>query len=538
MTVKQFLPLDIAAISRPNATFGADARGWVTAYANYRFLSYEMVTAVRNAALDFHDRQDARILSGAKLYEILVDLQRIGRIALDLHGVQEAGAIPCFDAGRSRILAYLTDPELSPAYFFDPYWSTPKAGGLHSFARDIYLHGRYLAGTVAPRSPVDILSRNDLLSEYLENQGPTWAPLPPPRRVLAPHDTSNRSIHEIIGALFAAFKAALPPELSGGTTLSKRVASAARSCITRHLAEAERELRHLRRNFSWRHRGTMLVSGTPKAHGRLLAALYAETSRRVIRFAHGGERGLYADLHWPVPELTFCDEYYLHGQGEVDLVAARAANGAMLRVDRSETQFRSLGSCKHQAILQRAKKRPAQPRNGRVMYLPGSYLGEAGAHFPAMCPPDPMQYEWQRWLLAQLKKLGYDVVVKAHPKGINTDGKLLADLCDEVVLGHFDPNAHDVDCYLFDFAGTAFMDALAAGVGVVLLDHGIRPLDPAGAKLLDARIERAPCHFDELNRLRTQPDLLAQAIDAATDAACLDRATQFVDAYFSAQPSK
>ena len=533
MAAERFLPLDVATMSPPGRESCAEERGWVTPYPAYRFISYEMVTAVCDAASSFHDRGDSRIITGAKLYEILCDLQRIVRIALDLHGIREAGAKLRFSADSSRILAFLTDPELSPAYFFDPYWPASRAGGLRPIARDLYWSGRCLAGIVAQRSRADLMSRNDLLSEYLEIRRMAWVSLPLPRHLLAPPGSSSRSVDEITEVLFAALRTTLPPELSGGTTIAERVALAAKSCISRHLAEAERELRRLRRTLSWRSKGAMLVSGTPKWHGRLLAALYAGAGRRVIRFAHGGERGLYADLHWPIPELTFCDEYYLHGRGEADLIAARAANGAMLRVDHVDMRFESLGSRKHQAILQRVEERPAKSRIGRVMYVPHSYLGEISAHFPAMCPPDPVYYEWQSWLLAQLKNLGYDVVVKAHPKGINNDGSLLAGLCSEIVLGHFDPNAHDVDCYLFDFAGTAFMDALASGTGVVLLDHGVRPLDPAGAKLLDGRVERVPCHFDELNRFRIGPDLLAQAIETAIAAPSLDRAATFVNCYFS-----
>ncbi len=534
MTDTRFLPFDIETMSRPEFGSGGDEPGWITAYPSYHFISYDMVSAVCDAATSFHDRPDARIVIGAMLPDIFVDLRRIARITLDLQGILESGATPCFNPEYSRILRFLTDSTLEPSHFFDAYWRVPGAGTFQRVTRELYRHGRSWLG-LAQRKPLhDLLSVNDLLDEYVKNRGCGWVAMGPPRRSLTPPDATSLLVEEVTDTLFAAYRRALPPELVDGSVVARRAGLAARSCIARHSAEAERDLRQLRRALPWRAMGPVLVSGTPKYFGRLLGALYAETGRRVIRFAHGGERGLYADLHWPVSELTFCDEYYFHGRTEADLIAARAANGGMVWPYATETRFVSLGSRKHQAILRRAEQRPAGPRSGKVMYVPGSYLGEIHAHFPAMCPPDPITYEWQCWLLPRIKNLGYDVSVKVHPKGVNKGGSLLAGHCSETVGGRFDPNAHDADCFVFDFAGTAFMDALASGVGIVLLDHGIRPLDPQGTVLLDARVNRVPCHFDERNRLRVDMDLLATAIETAAQNRPLEQAADFVNGYYAA----
>lgn len=532
MTGRPLLPFDIETMSHPDYEPGGGDRSWITAYPAYHFISNGMVSAICDAASSFSDRPEARIAIGAKLYEILIDLQRIARISLDLQGLQETGAKPAFDPVNSRLLSFLTDPTLEPSHFFDPYWRPPRVGTTQRMARELYRHGRRLLKTALRRPWLDLLSINDLLADYIDNRNCDWVSVGTPRRFLAPPGDMSKFAEEAADRLCTAYRGALPPELTDGSVIARRAVLAARSCIARHVAEAERDLERLRRALPWRVMGSALVSGTPKYFGRLLAGLYAEAGRPVIRFAHGGERGLYADLHWPVPELTFCDEYYLHGRGEADLVAARAARQGMAQPYATGTRFANLGSDRHQAILRQAERRPSRPRSGKVMYVPGSYLGEIHAHFPAMRPPDPMNYEWQCWLLPQIMELGYKVFVKIHPKGIKNDGSLLAGHCSEIITTRFEPNSHDADCYIFDFAGTAFMDALASGVGVVLLDHGVRPLDSTGAALLDARVVRVPCHFDELNRLRVDVDRLAEAIETATESRPLDQAAAFVERYF------
>lgn len=533
MTGKKFLPFDVVTMLRSDYALDAEESGWITAYPDYHFISYDLVRAICDTASSIQDRKDTRIIIGAKLFDVLVDLQRIARIGIDLRGILDAGVKPRFDSDSSPLLAFLLDPDLSPSHFFEQYRRVAKARGLRRVARSFYHWTRYMSGIVARQPRVDLFSVNDLLLEYVEYRKPICTLRPSPRSTLATIEKPSKLAGEIADVLFLAFQGALPSGLTDSSTIARRVESAARYCIANHVTEAERDLRRLRLCLPWLPVGSVLMSGTPKYYGRLLAALYAELGHRVIRFSHGGERGLFADLHWPIPELTFCDEYYLHGRGEADLVAARISNGSMAHGIRSNTSFKTLGSRRHHEILRQSAERPARPRSGKVMYVPSTYLGERFASCPALYAPDPVNYEWQCWLLAELEGLEYEISVKIHPKGINNDGGPLSNRGCEVIVGRFDPNAYDVDCYLFDFAGTAFMDALASGVGVVLLDHGVRPLDPDGAKLLDARVVRIRCHFDELNRLRVKPDSLAQAIESAIAAPSLDRAAKFVESYFS-----
>jgi hypothetical protein len=149
------------------------------------------------------------------------------------------------------------------------------------------------------------------------------------------------------------------------------------------------------------------------------------------------------------------------------------------------------------------------------MYVAGGYLGERLGDFPSRKPPDVIYFEWQRWLLKALRSAGFRVVVKPHPKGVLREAELLQPLCDEIVQGNFDPNGHAVDCYLFDFAGAAFFDALASNRGIVLTDMGVRPLDPHSFDDLRLRCEVVRCTLTERNLFRVDTNSLVEAVENA-----------------------
>ena len=172
------------------------------------------------------------------------------------------------------------------------------------------------------------------------------------------------------------------------------------------------------------------------------------------------------------------------------------------------------------------------------MFLTSIYPGEAMMTLRSQNPPVPLVFEWHRWLLDTLGRAGFTVIVKGHPKGLQgqlSPASVLAPFCERTLSGHFDPlDLPQVDCLIFDYAGTAFADALAANIGIVLLDLGVRPIDPGGAELLDARVERVSCHFNRNSHFRVNQDELMSAIDRASQGDKLERAAAFVDAYFAA----
>ena len=165
------------------------------------------------------------------------------------------------------------------------------------------------------------------------------------------------------------------------------------------------------------------------------------------------------------------------------------------------------------------------------MYVAGGYLGEWLGDFPSRKPPDVLYFDWQIWLLQALRSRGLHVVTKIHPRGVLNEAQLLRRYSDDIVDGYFDIEADDVDCYLFDFAGTAFFDALASNCGVVLVDMGVRPRDAKSFEDLHQRCEIVECTLAEGNRFRADPDALAEAVECASTAQSWP--DSFFETYFS-----
>lgn len=275
------------------------------------------------------------------------------------------------------------------------------------------------------------------------------------------------------------------------------------------------DLAYLRRNGP-RRIGHLLISGTPKYPGRMLSRYYRERGSAVFRFAHGGERVFFEDYHWGISELPYCDRYYTHSRVEAQAIQHRLQSGRIVSLPSFCEDFTSEGSDKHQRLLAAGREVTGKQSN-TVLYVPSLYGGEQNITVPAFRAPDPLYHEWQTWLLKTVRSLGYRIAIKVHPKGESQWNRLLEPYADEIVGGHFDANAGNAFCYLFDFPGTAFFDALASNRGVVFLHHGGRPIDRLVADDLAKRCHVVPCDEDEALRIRTSVDALAAGISQARE---------------------
>jgi hypothetical protein len=132
-------------------------------------------------------------------------------------------------------------------------------------------------------------------------------------------------------------------------------------------------------------------------------------------------------------------------------------------------------------------------------------------------PPDPIIIDTASHIISTLVAQGYDVHVKPHPKGLVASKNWYEHLGVKTIQGAFDPVGLDADCYIFDFAGSAFFDALASEKGIVLVDTIIRQWDSSGRADMKKRCEIVPAIFDEDNRIRADEGLLLAAVARACD---------------------
>jgi len=281
--------------------------------------------------------------------------------------------------------------------------------------------------------------------------------------------------------------------------------------------------------------GDVLIGGTPKEIGRMLNWRYQQMGRKVWRFSHGGDRAFYIDPLWSITELPFVDTYHVHGSGEASVLQKRYDNKKFFMPPGRPMKFTTHGSRKHQQLWHEGQKQKnKRTRKGpfRVVLVSGSFLGEKHMGPLTFKLPDTLIADTQRQLINVLIRHGYEVYLKAHPKGLFSDRRVHrhADLVS--LTDPFDPVKVDADCYLFEFAGSAFFDALASEKGVVLVDMGNRPWDENGRSDLESRCEIIEAQPDEYNRIRVKEDLLIDAVEKACNVSECPKS--FADKYFFA----
>lgn len=510
------LALDLAALVAEGADASPSRLDWPTPYEAYGFITTELVDDLATAARAAAIAPQLEAVIEAKLGDAVIDLAVIARLVVDLAHVRGAGRCPLYSRDHSPWLHFL-DRGGADARGLGGYraWHYQRPqGAIPALKRRLR---RWHSDARAALSPAagryDVLSRNRLVDAYFACHGarsidisPNYRDWPAPAEIPA-------TVCDAVAAMSDAFAPLAKRAAGGDAALAAAAQALARPVIGAHFGKAWADLERIRRLVTERRAGAVLAGGTPKHIGRLFAWQYRQLGRRVLRFAHGGERAFYDDYAWGLTELPFCDTYVCHSRAEADLVERRRAEGRMAAAGPGGIAFVGPG-CRNR----RAVSAPRRPRNGTVMYVAGGYLGEALAEFPSRKPPDPLYLEWQVWLLQAIRCLGFRTITKVHPKGVFNKAMLLRPFCDELVGGYFDPEGHEVDCYVFDFAGTAFFDALATDRGVVLIDMGIRPRDANSFNDLRARCEVIECTLGPGNRFRLDTSLLGEAIERAATA--------------------
>ena len=507
------------------ATLAADETGillagldWPTPYADYAFLSNELVDDVVASARAAAVTPDLEAAVEATLCDAITDLAVIARLALDLRNTRASARQPVYSRDDSPWLHFLDEGGTDAGRLLGlRAWHHRKArGAVAELMRRVRrLHSDVRAELSSTAGRYDVLSRNPLLDEFFERDGTRQVDISPNYRNWPAPSALAAQVEDVVTAISEAFSMATIRITGNDPALAASARALAVPVVRKHIGKALDDLHCIRNLIGERRAGAVLVGGTPKHIGRLFAWQYKQLGRKVWRFAHGGERAFYDDYPWGLAELPFCDRYFCHSRAEAAHIARRRAEGRMAAAGPDCIEFVGLGSRKHQAIHKLSRRNSRSRRVGTVMYVAGGYLGEELADFPSRKPPDVLYFEWQVWLLQTLRSLGYRVETKIHPKGVFREASLLKRYSDDVVDGFFEANGHQVDCYVFDFAGTAFFDALASNRGVVLIDMGVRPRDGNSFDDLRARCEIANCRLDSSNRFRIDTNVLAEAVERA-----------------------
>ena len=319
------------------------------------------------------------------------------------------------------------------------------------------------------------------------------------------------------------------------THLSDHIAHSFAKILTAHQFSTDKLLlEYLRRisaihlsiaNF-WRNKNHEKYFNTDKSvlltataggfESRLMSHVFQRNHLPVIRFTHGGERGLINDPRWHYGELMFADQYLVHGRTE-----AKQVSDAISRETSSLTtqsiKIIGVGSRFHADIRSRDSDSITTRKVHNVMVVTTAFLGEVRPAFTS-AGEDIIYMEWHVRLLKSIQNANFNVISKRHPKGSINNTKLFTGLVtDELTEGSFTDLTATADAFVFDFAASAFMEALCTNKPVVLIETPIRRLLKAGRKEVQEICTIVQADFDENNRIVADFDEVIAGLSKPVD---------------------
>jgi len=496
---------------------------WPTPYSAYLAFSNAVAGQLVEAFTSSSLPEIILAASASVLGNIVGDAERAAKAALDLRFAEQRSIKLVFDPVASPVHAFIASSEPVPARkpnWADFYPSAPRAISLQDKLKT------WLACTITTwnmrlmptAGRADLHNQAPLLTEYMRasNVKPILIRLEGCKRIQAPHDMPHildltNAVGEIVERLLRAQNCKV--------TQVARVRFVVEGLALERLQTAYSTALCLKNAMPLHRIGDLLLGGTSNEIGRLLNWFYQKGGSKVWRFSHGGDRAFFFDPMWSVTEFPYVDHYHVFGAGEARQLTARYAANKRLAPFGGPPVFASFGSKRHQQWWRKGVARLGEKRAGKktkIVICSGAYLGESIMVPLNFKQPDPLIIDALGNIISILVRGGFDVSVKPHPKGLPIGEKLYRRLGVETVGGEFDPTQMEADCYVFNFAGSAFFDALASEKSVVLIDSGVRQWDAKGLVDLKARCEIVEVRPDDSNRMRVNEEELISAVERAS----------------------
>ena len=260
-----------------------------------------------------------------------------------------------------------------------------------------------------------------------------------------------------------------------------------------------------------------LITGTGSGYSaRVLSYQFLLSGNEVLRTTHGGDAPFFNDALSPSIEFPFASKYIVYGDQAAQTIKTTIDNRTESEYPFYTRSVVAAGSNFHSKILNRAQIKKNKEVHA-VTIVAGCFLGTyRGAPQPFL--HDVVYMEWQRRLLLLTKKLGYKVTSKRHPKGRMSRTKIFPDSADNELINTTmaDIEQH-TDAYIFDFQGTAFMEAICTLKPVIYIDIPIRPLRFEARSQISESISIVPAFFNQQNRVVIDEKKLEQALIKPVD---------------------
>ena len=512
--------------SMPLSILGQDDESfiWPTPYHSYLSISKKITNNIVNLIYKNIPDNELRLGAISVLSVINIDLLRISKILIDKHYADLNNIKINMNLSSSPVSYHIYDDDIKqqdlPLKIQEYYPNNKKISSLKSRVLDL---ARWSKSGLDLRiknckGRIDFQNECTLLNEYMCTIDSEWVNMRPELWSWKSIKNSTDEVAILIDLIIDDFLKVIT-DLNIKQNILNKAEKIARIFLKERLTAAFNNANYINQLDLDKIAGDVLIGGTPQEIGRLLNWKYLEMGRNVLRFAHGGDRAFYDDIHWGLSEFPYCEKYYVHGRGEKDAVDSRLERNGLYYLNESRPEIVSLGSKKHQLIWKKSQKTKKSKKISagnkiKVIMVAGSFLGERYMGTLDFKTPDPITADTQAWVVRTLEKLGYDVAIKIHPGGIDHSLRIQKNWGITILDGNFD-NCLDTDVFIFDFAGTAFFDALATDKGIVLLDLNNRPFAKESFNDLNQRCKIVQAKTDQFNRIRFDPEYLKDAVESS-----------------------
>jgi hypothetical protein len=276
-----------------------------------------------------------------------------------------------------------------------------------------------------------------------------------------------------------------------------------------------------------------LFTGTGGGYlARTVAHAFQMNGAKVIRTTHGGDTALFKDPLWRSIELPFSDTYVTFGTEAANEVSSVSESHSASGKVPDTREIVAGGSHFHQKIVD-AALRSSQIKN--VYVISASFSGKRRA-IPNVKIHDLVYMEWHRRMLKRLSEAGYEVFAKRHPKGSGADIPIFDDIAAvELRQTRMAETFSQADAYVFDIAGSAFIEALCTLKPVVLIDIPNRRLIESARIQLEKSVTIVRADFDDKNLVTVDHNRISEGLQQSVD---LDARGQFIFDYLTSHDSQ
>ena len=516
------IPLDIASYTKMCNAVGEFTGPFVSSPEEYKYISHDLLNSLIVVTQNLSENMAHKVPVICALFDIYMEFQRVARISIDLNNINLLSASPLYQPKDNPLLHYLYTGigeeqvinqtfEIARHPSFEGRGNSPK-DWLRRRRRD------YKLMLTPQKNRVDIISRGPMIDHYLSNRGLSHIDMllyslswPEPKE-------SDVEMNRYALDLTVAAHKLLGSRIKHDIILNRayhwklRFATA---CLNRaYLDYCFIDSLFLKRFFS-----PTLITGAPKILGRMLSYFYQVDGREVFRFAHGGERAFFDDYYWGACELPFCSQYFGHGDGEAMNLTLRSKENRICQLSPNSPKFDSIGSRRHQKIFKEShanRNRKGRKAKKKILFVGLSTLGERLSDTLSVKLPDVHNIFLESQVCTILRHAGFHLTFKLHPRGVKQSQAYWRQMSDECLSGYFDAVNCDYDCIIFDYAGSAFCDALASNMGIVLIDTGVRKIDMQARYDIESRCKIIEAKYDSKCRLVIDDQELISAVRSAS----------------------